>query len=142
MSYVDDPVHWRNRARSLRKAAEETTDAHARAMILELAEGYEQRAGAAEARAKGARANYKVAEAIEAGAQARRTSDKLAEAIEARAKAVPADAEVTEPAEVSAEAALSGDKATDAAEVPANNVHLITLPIDSGPKRRKRPKKV
>jgi hypothetical protein len=44
MSYVHDPVHWRNRARSMRAMAEQTSDANAKAMMLRLADDHAARA--------------------------------------------------------------------------------------------------
>lgn len=49
MSYVYDPVHWRNRARSMRAMAEQTNDINAKTMMLKLAEDYAARGDQAEA---------------------------------------------------------------------------------------------
>jgi hypothetical protein len=51
MSYINDPVHWRNRARSIRAMAEQTNNVNAKAMMLKLAEDYAARVDQAEARA-------------------------------------------------------------------------------------------
>jgi hypothetical protein len=49
MSYVHDPVHWRNRARSVRAMAERTDNVNAKEMMLKLAEDYATRGDQAEA---------------------------------------------------------------------------------------------
>jgi hypothetical protein len=53
MSYRNDPVHWRNRARSMRMRVEETDNVHAKAMMLKLADDYDRRGEEAEARIGG-----------------------------------------------------------------------------------------
>jgi hypothetical protein len=50
MSYAHDPVHWRNRERSMRAMAKQTNNAEAKAMIIKLADDYEARAYKAELR--------------------------------------------------------------------------------------------
>jgi hypothetical protein len=50
MSYVYDPVHWRNRARSMRAAAEAADNVHIKTMMLELADDYVGRAERADTR--------------------------------------------------------------------------------------------
>ena len=52
MSYVHDPVHWRNRARSMHMFAEKTNNIDAKAMMVKLAEDYEKLGDRAEARVK------------------------------------------------------------------------------------------
>ena len=49
---VDDPAHWRGRAEGARTLADEMSDEISRAMMLEIAEGYERLAKHAEERAR------------------------------------------------------------------------------------------
>ena len=54
MFYANDPVHWRNRAYSLRRIADETNDVRAKTIILELANEHDNRANQLEARDRAA----------------------------------------------------------------------------------------
>jgi hypothetical protein len=49
---VDDPAHWRVRAEEAQTLADEMSDKVSRAMMLQIAEGYERLAKHAEERAK------------------------------------------------------------------------------------------
>ena len=49
---VDDPAHWRERAREARTLADEMKDEVSRQMMLEIAAGYQRLAKHAEERAK------------------------------------------------------------------------------------------
>jgi len=49
---VDDPAHWRGGAEEARTLADEMSDEISRAMMLEIAEGYERLAKHAEERAR------------------------------------------------------------------------------------------
>ena len=48
---VDDPKHWRDRAREMRALLDELTDGEIRATILRLADDYDRLAARAEERA-------------------------------------------------------------------------------------------
>ena len=50
---VDDPKHWRHRAKEMRDLLDELTDGEIRATILRLADEYDKLAARAEERARG-----------------------------------------------------------------------------------------
>lgn len=52
-SFLNDPKHWRDRAKEARAIADEMKDRHAKQMMLEVARNYVHLAERAEARAKG-----------------------------------------------------------------------------------------
>jgi hypothetical protein len=52
-SYINDPEHWRSRAREARAIAEQMTDADSRSAMLRIADDYDQLAERAAARAAG-----------------------------------------------------------------------------------------
>ena len=51
--FVNDPQHWRDRAREMRTIAEEANDLIAKAMMLRLADDYDKLADRAAMRASG-----------------------------------------------------------------------------------------
>jgi hypothetical protein len=52
-SFINDPEHWRRRAKEVRALAEQMTDADARSAMLRIAHDYDQLAERAAARAAG-----------------------------------------------------------------------------------------
>jgi len=52
LNTADDPEHWRKRAEEARAIAVQMTDAHAKAIMLTIAQDYEKLAVRAEQRAK------------------------------------------------------------------------------------------
>ena len=49
-SIINDPKHWRDRADEARAVAEALSDAEAKSLMLEIADGYERMARRAEER--------------------------------------------------------------------------------------------
>jgi hypothetical protein len=52
-AFINDPVHWRNRAEEMRTLAEDMKDEYSKATMLRIAEDYERLAKRAEQRASG-----------------------------------------------------------------------------------------